>query len=207
MSRQLPRHRAPTKAELRQAAQSWEAWLRGGDKIGRYGGQVDRPPHHLDWQRNTAAAVPPGFIWVRCLCFSLLVRPPSFHGQVRSHVTGAIVRTVGPAVTVGDPCPTCGAPLQRIVDRDDPYPWPFDLHDPAAHPLSVVPSPPPPPARPLSDLMPVPALPGAGISVSSVVSPTTPAPGQPARRWTPRFPSMEAEKAWVAAERRAGRLP
>jgi hypothetical protein len=192
-----PRRTWKSLAEAREHARTWDEWLGAEASIGRYGASVAAPPWQLDWQRNPRAPIPPGWQWARCLCFATVVRPASWHGQVKDKNL-LITRSTGPAVRIGDLCDACGAPLVPIRRRTDPYV--IDL-DPPTGPAPAV-------SRHAGG---VPQLAAALRDGSLDPGPATPpAVLRPApRRHAPapsRFPSMAAEKAWVAARRRQGLL-
>lgn len=203
------------------AATTWEQWQAAAAAQSRYSPVVLPLPRALAWQHNPSAPPPPGHTWARCLCFVTLVRPPSWHGQVRT-VEGHLRYGVDPAVTVGSVCQRylgpdgawhgCGAPLRAVRRRDDPYPWGFWLVDPG--PLRAAPG-------QHNGGEPSPAVVPALRPAVRAVDPTLPAPADNGRRqarldaarplvvagngW-PRFGSMAAERAWVAAQRRAGQV-
>jgi hypothetical protein len=115
-----------TKAEAAALARTWPEWEAAQPGIGMYGGRVLGVPWALDWQRNPRALLPPGFIWVRCLCFATICRPSDWRGRVLGRTGG--YRAVRPAFTVGDRCGGCGAPYQRLERRDGPYVPPEGFH-------------------------------------------------------------------------------
>lgn len=202
-----PQARYRTWAEQAAAATSWPEWF-AAERLGNpYGTPVHPLPPALDWQRNPAAPLPPDYVWARCLCMTTVVRPPGWHGQVRD-VHGRLRYPVGPAVTVGDLCERtqdsggtwhgCGAPLRQVRGPGEPYVFDFTLRDPDRHRCGRCPAclaHQVGQAAPGRRLHAVPAPPGIAV----------------ARRRRPaaaagRFPSMAAEKAWVAAQRRLGKV-
>jgi hypothetical protein len=108
-----------TRAEAAALARTWPEWEEAQPGIGKFGGRVLGVPWALDWQSNPRAPLPPGFIWVRCLCFATVCRPPDWSAQVRTRNGG--MQRVRPSFTVGSRCDRCQAPYLRIEHRDDPY--------------------------------------------------------------------------------------
>lgn len=107
-----PEPEAKTKREQAARATTWEEW----EAAQPLNGVVLPLPLALDWQRG--GLVPPGFLMVRCLCFVTLCRPATWQGLAWNSTHRHPIR---PSFTVGDRCPQCGAPYQRIAHRDDPY--------------------------------------------------------------------------------------
>jgi hypothetical protein len=189
-------------AEQAAAATSWAEWF-AAERLGNpHGTPVHPVPWALDWQRNPAAPLPPGYVLARCLCLVTVARRPDWHGQVRdSH--GRLRFPVGPAVAVGDLCERtlgpdgawhgCGAPLRQIAHRGAPYVFDFLLRDPDPHRCGRC---------PWCLHHPAPARRLAAVPAPASAPPQAPG-GEPGPG---RFGSMAAERAWVAAQRRLGKV-
>lgn len=192
---------APEPLPAGQQPKTWEEWL-GPPRTATYHRRLmDHPPWTLDWQRNPAAPLPPGWVWGRCLCVAWAVRPPDFHGQVRDR-DYAIRFTVGPAVTLGDPCDVCQAPLRQVRRPADPYPWPFDLIDPDASGEVIQAGRRFRAASGVKDDLTEGSTAWAVDLRTGVLVPYRPG-GRPLARWS-KFPSAAAERAWCASQRRQG---
>lgn len=191
----------PEPVPAPSAPATWEEWLGPPRTFAYFQRIIARAPWTLDWQHNAKAPLPPGWIWGRCLCCAWAVRPPDFHGQVRDK-EWSIRYTVGPGWTIGDDCATCGAPLQRVKHRSDPYPWSFDLQDPEAGGQVIEAG-----NRFRAGSGEAPDLTATTVAWSVDLRTGGLVPRRsppPLERWS-RFPSMAAEKAWVAAQRRERR--
>lgn len=100
-------------------ARTWEEWEAAQPAIGYYGGRVLPIPWRLNWQRNPAAPIPPGYVKVHCLCGWTVCRPPEWRGRMTARNGGSMA--VKPAWTVGRQCETCGAPFQRLAHQGAAY--------------------------------------------------------------------------------------
>jgi hypothetical protein len=114
---------ARTVLEAAMAATTWPEWEAAQAGLGMYGAKITPVPWALNWQRNPAAPLPPGFCWLACLCMSWAGRARTWQGQMVGDYWGRQrVRQVGPATKAGDLCDRCHVPIVQLTKRGDPYP-------------------------------------------------------------------------------------
>jgi hypothetical protein len=112
-----------TVLEAAMAATTWPEWEAAQATPSRWGARITPVPWALNYQRNPAAPLPPGFVWLACLCFTWAGRARAWRGQVVGDYWGSKRgREVGPAVKVGDLCDRCRVPIVQLANRTDDYP-------------------------------------------------------------------------------------
>lgn len=120
-----------TSLQAAMAATTWAEWEAAQPAPSAWGSKVTPVPWALNWQRNPEAPLPPGYVWLACLCITWAGRPPSWRGQVGNYFgDDRRARQIGPAVKPGDICDRCRVPIVQLAKRTDPYPRVVVIPDP-----------------------------------------------------------------------------
>jgi hypothetical protein len=112
-----------TVYQAAMAATTWAEWEAAQAQVSMYGARITPVPWALNWQRNPDAPLPPGHVWLRCLCLAWVGRPSSWRGEMGAEGFGrSYRRVVKPATSAGDICERCRVPIVQVAGRDVDYP-------------------------------------------------------------------------------------
>jgi hypothetical protein len=119
-----------TVLQAAMAATTWAQWEAAQAATSSWGARITPVPWALDWQRNPAAPLPPGYVWLACLHLTWAGRAKDWQGKMTSAWEGRANRVVRPVSTAGDLCERCRVPIVQLANRTDPYPRLVIIADP-----------------------------------------------------------------------------